>query len=153
MKPSATANLIYAVLISVLATGAGFFAFQNPHSLESASRSSISALSIIFGLSTAVSTLLSAREGRPDSTYGDPSLEKSIKRSFVQGQRQARQRQSWLNTAALLSIISGLIYQVVLSSHTQLIVLQVIATVFAALTSATLLFTLRMPGLMLRIAE
>lgn len=153
MKPSVRANLLYAILVATLSAGAGLFAFNNHCSLEPAARSAISALSIIFGLSTAVSTLLSAREGRPEGSFGDPSVEKSVKRDFETGQRQARHRQAWLNVAALLSIIAGLIYLVLLDSHQATPAPQAAAVIFAVLSSATLLFTLRMPGLMLRIAE
>lgn len=135
-----------AILIFGVCTGA--YAFQFPENIESASRSAIAALSIIFGLSTAVSSLLASHLSAEFSSSNDPDLAAQQKEQARKDDNRTLSRQKALHLTALASIILGIAYLVAVKDSPSALVTKLLAFLFASGAMVSLLSTMFLPSLL-----
>lgn len=134
--------------ILLLGCCVGVYAFFSPANLESASSSAIAALSIIFGLSTAVSALLTSHTGEVSSSSNDPHLAAHQKDQIAKDDDRTLFRQKILHLVTLASIILGLLYLVALKDSPNGLITKILALGFASSATVSLLSTMFLPSLL-----
>lgn len=139
--------LLFGVIIA-LGLLAGGYAYSFPENIEGASRSAISALSIIFGLSTAVSSLLSSHNTLKGASSNDPHLAAQQRAKALKDDNKTLFRQKLLHLLTLGSIIIGIVYLVALEDSQCSVITKLIAFVFACGATISLLSTLFLPSLL-----
>lgn len=140
--------MILFIAVFTLGGCAGLYAYFAPENIEAASRSTISALSIIFGLSTAVSSLLSSHTVLKGSSSNDPHLAAQQKIKALKDDDRTLVRQKWLHLLTLGSIIFGIVYLVAIKDSPCALATRVVAFAFASGASISLLSTLLLPSLL-----
>lgn len=139
--------LLFGVIIA-FGVFAGIYAYSFPENIEGASRSAISALSIIFGLSTAVSSLLSSHNALKGSSSNDPHLAAQQRAKALKDDNKTLFRQKLLHVFTLGSIIIGIVYLVAVKDSQCSVITRIIAFAFASGATISLLSTLFLPSLL-----
>lgn len=134
--------------IALLGGCAGLYAFLSPENIEGASRSAISALSIIFGLSTAVSAMLTSHSNIMASSSNDPHLAAKQKEQALKDDTRTLSRQRALHLVTLSSIILGVVYLVALKDSPCALATRILAFMFAGGATVSLLSTMFLPNLL-----
>ena len=148
MKRSTSLNIIAFILILICASLAALYGFRSPASFENAARTAVSSLSIIFGLTAAMSSLLHVNNKRPGNLSNDPKVAERIGAQLVHDDNRSLLRQGALHITALLSIILGLVYLVALKDAPNSVVTKSITAAFVFGTTVSLLSTLFLPKLL-----
>lgn len=148
MSRSPTHSMLLFGAIIALSGCAGLYAYFSPENIEGASRSAISALSIIFGLSTAVSSLLSSHTGLKGSSSNDPHLATQQKARALKDDDRTLVRQKRLHLLTLGSIILGIVYLVAISDSPCALTTRILAFAFASGATISLLSTMFLPSLL-----
>lgn len=148
MNKDTLVNMGLSLAFVGLSLWVAVFACNNPGIIAPASNAAISALSIIFGLSIAVSALPVHRGDLASRLSNDPAMGKNLARKVENDNVRTLFRQKQLTWLALMSIVSGLVYLVIFKHNPDGGITKIIAAAFSGLTSATLLFTLFLPGLL-----
>lgn len=134
--------------ILLLGVCAGTYAFLSPENIQGASRSAISALSIIFGLSTAVSSMLMSSRNYAASTSKDPHLAKSQDEQAQRDDNRTLTRQKALHLITIATIILGIIYLVAVEAAPCGTATRVFAFLFSCGAIVCLLSTMFLPSLL-----
>lgn len=148
MKKSPLRSMLWFGAIIVLACCTGFYAYFSPRNIENASSSAIAALSIIFGLSTAVSSLLSSQLGLMGKFSNDPHLAERQKEKLLKDDSRTLFRQKMLHILTLVSVISGILYLVAIKDSPCSLITRGLAFTFASSATVSLLSTLFLPNLL-----
>lgn len=148
MTGSPIFRMINFVIILLLGVCAGTYAFYSPENIEGASRSAISALSIIFGLSTAVSSLLTSNKTEDVSSSNDPHLAKLQNEQAQRDDDRTLSRQKALHLITIASIILGIVYLVAVADSPCGIATKLLAFSFAFGATISLLSTMFLPSLL-----
>lgn len=141
-------NLFFFTGVVVCVAVAAIFAYFHPSHIETAGRAAISSLSIIFGLSTAVTSLLAVPVENPADLHNDPHLAKQIQAKIERDNRRTLNRQNAINTLAILSIVFGLVYLTANSYDGCSTATRFTAALFAASSTLCLLSALMLPHLL-----
>lgn len=141
------------VVIILLSCSAGVYAFFLPQNIENASGSAIAALSIIFGLSTAVLTLLAPKMVEPAGLSNDPHQAAKQKDIICQDDDRTLLRQKTLHQITLVSVLLGLIYLVAIEDSPCSLITKTIAFSFSFSATFSLLSTLFLPNLLSSLVE
>lgn len=139
--------LVFGVIFT-LGGCAGLYAYLSPANIEGASRSAISALCIIFGLSTAVSSLLSSHTALKGSSSNDPHLAVQQKSRALKDDDRSLFRQKMLHLLTLGSIILGIVYHVAIMDSPSALATRILASAFASGATISLLSTMFLPSLL-----
>ncbi len=145
-------NLLTVITAVLLSLSTGSFAYFNPTAIEPAASPAISALSVIFGLSIAVSSIALASHNLQPPLGNDPSTNNTKRDRQKADDQRTLTRQKYLTWLALLALILGLIFLVAFKKAPCAILTRIIAATFSFMTSTALMFSLRLPGLLSSIA-
>lgn len=148
MNRSLARPMLLFVGVITLGGCAGLYAYISPENIEGASRSAISALSIIFGLSTAVSSLLSSHTVSKGSSSNDPHLAAQQKAKALKDDDRTLFRQKMLHLLTLGSIILGIVYLVAIKDSPCALTTRILAFAFASGATISLLSTMFLPNLL-----
>ena len=140
-------------VIFCLSCSAGLYAFFSPQNIEGASSSAIAALSIIFGLSTAVLTLLKPQEDKTTGLSNDPFQRAKQIEIIQRDDARTLSRQKTLHQITLASVIFGLIYLVALKDSPNSLITKTIAFSFSFSATFSLLSTMFLPNLLASLVE
>lgn len=151
-SPTVIRMLIFCAII-LLSICAGIYAFLSPQNIEEASRSAISAMSIIFGLSTAVSSMLTSHSSDLSSYSNDPHLAATQKKHAIKDDNMTRARQRALHLAALSSIIMGIAYLVAVKDSPCAFITRILAFMFSIATTISLFSTMLLPDLLMSLVK
>ncbi|MEP3784134.1 hypothetical protein [Ascidiaceihabitans sp.] len=153
MSRQAGFNAAFVLLILIAACGAATYGFRSPASFESAARTAISSLSIIFGLSAAISSLIQSNGSASGQVSNDPVVAKKISGKLVADDNRTLVRQRALHFSTLISVILGLVYLVAVKDAPCAIVTRWITAAFVFGTSVSLLSTLVLPNLLISLVK
>ena len=148
MRRATVINILAVSVILLCAGGVGWYGFVSPNSFEDAARTAVSSLSIIFGLTAAMSSLLHVRQKNAGSLSNDPATAERLGDQLDFDDNRTILRQSILHVAALLTILLGLAYLVVLKDAPHSLVTKVIAAAFGFGTTLSLMSALFLPRLL-----
>lgn len=143
-------TLINVVAFSLILAGAAFaacYGFKSPSSYKDAAGVAVSALSIIFGLTAAISSLLHLKLHSPSSLSNDPENAKKIGKQLGFDDDRTLLRQGALHVTALISIMTGLAYLVAIKEAPCALFTRIVAASFAFGTTISLLSSLFLPRL------
>lgn len=148
MKRATVINIFAFISILLCAGGVGLYGFWSPSSFENAARTAVSSLSIIFGLTAAMSSLLHVNQKKPESLSNDPASAERLGDQLDFDDNRTLLRQSALHIIALLTILLGLAYLVMLKEAPSSMVTKIVAAAFGFGTTLSLLSALFLPRLL-----
>lgn len=134
-------------LILVCSISAGFYAYNSPDNIEGAVRTTVSALSIIFALSTVVSSMLLAYAKTPQTSSNDPNLAELQRAKAIQDDGRTLSRQKALYVISIISIILGIVFLVAFKDSPCGGFTRCVAFAFATCATLSLLCTIFLPSL------
>ena len=123
----------------------GRYAFTAPQNIENASEATITALSIIFGVSSAISSVLTAAAFNSSKISHDPHLSETQKKRLERDDDRTLARQTILNVTAFASIVLGIAYLVSFKADPISLVTKSLAGTFSFGATISLLFALYLP--------
>lgn len=148
MKAGALKNATTSFLFVALAVFAGVFAYSSPGAVEAAASPAISALSVIFGLSIAISTLALSSQGSAAPLTNDPLITRQMQEKISGDNNRTLTRQKSLTWTALAALMLGLVFLASFEKAPYSTPTRLIAALFTTSSSAALLFTLHLPNLL-----
>ena len=104
-------------------------------------------MSIIFGLSAAVSSLLIAGQLQPKQISNDPHVAQRLSERSNKDDLTTLSRLKYLQSLTLLSVLVGLFYQVTLQDGRAELLCSISAAAFAWSAVFCLLYSLALPAL------
>lgn len=141
-------RFLLCCIIVLLGLSAGTYAYSFPQSIKDASRPAITALSIIFGLSTAISSVVGATLSDKHTSSNDPALAASQRIKARTDDNRTLSRLTILYQITLLTIITGIIYLVASDDSNCSQSTRILAFLFAAGMTVSLFSALFLPGLL-----
>lgn len=153
MSRQAGSNAAFVLLILIAASGAATYGFRSPTSFEAAARTAISSLSIIFGLSAAISSLIQSNASSSGAISNDPVVARRVTDKMVSDDHRTLRRQRLLHYATLISVILGLVYLVAIKDAPCATITRWITAAFVFGTSISLLSTLVLPNLLISLVK
>lgn len=141
-------NLFLTLMIGAAALGAAVYAFNYPTVIEPAANAAIASLSIVFGLSTAISSLASMNPSELSYLSRDQSVKGMQIATIIRDNQRTISRQKALNWSALTSVCLGLVYLVSVYVCVECLLAKIVAAAFTGLSFATLLFAFFLPALL-----
>lgn len=141
-------NMVAFIAILLLGILAGAYSFNFPENIEGAARSAIAALSIIFGLSTAISSLLTSYSTDVSSYSNDPHLAARQKEKAEDDDGRTLSRQMVLYLVTISSIVLGIVFLVAVKDAPHSMITKVIASLFSGGVTVSLLSTMFLPSLL-----
>lgn len=141
-------NTLFFAVVATLACASAVYAYFHPDHIAVASQTAISALSIIFGLSTAITSILVTPNQTAAGLPSDPDLAKRILSRVAHDNDKTLKRQTYLNSAAIVAVIVGLIYLVAHSAQCTGQVTRLAAALFAFMSTVCLSYALLLPRLL-----
>lgn len=147
MKRGTLINVVAFSLMLVGAAFAAWYGFQSPSSYKDAAGVAVSSLSIIFGLTAAISSLLHVKLQSPSSLSNDPENAKKMGEHLSFDDDRTLLRQGALHVTALVSIMTGLAYLVAIKEAPCALFTRIVTAGFAFGTTISLLSTLFLPRL------
>jgi hypothetical protein len=147
MNVGVALNLGRFVAVLACSMAAAVYGLFNPDAVMPAATNAIAALSIIFGLSAAVSSLLIAGQVSPRQISNDPTVAKRVSDRLKRHDHRTIDRLKYMQTGALVAVVLGIAYQVAATDARSPSVTSVLAAGFAFAATFSLLFATALPSL------
>ena len=153
MSRNALFNAVCFLSITGIGFGAGAYGYSSPCSFQTSAQTAVSSLSIIFGLSVAISSLLHINAGAAGRTSNDPATSASIDHKLASDDDRTLRRLMFLHVITLCSILLGLVYLVAIHDAPSAIITKAVTSAFVFCTAFTLLSTLFLPSLLVQMVK
>lgn len=141
-------NFALSAIIVVTAGAAAVFAFQMPAKIEPATNAMITSLSIIFGLSVAITSMAIPASTASKKLSNDPIVAKRQADKRQNDDKRTLTRQKLLTWAALAAVLLGIMFLVAFETSPCATITRLIAAAFTSTAACALLFTLFLPNLL-----
>lgn len=146
-------NALLFLIIGAVALAAAYYGYLSPGSFETAARTAVSSLSIIFGLSAAISSLVHINGNASLRVSSDPATSARIDEKLTSDDDRTLCRLRLLHLVTLVSIMFGLVYLVAVNDAPCAIFTKLITGAFVFGTSVALMSTLFLPSLLIAMVK
>jgi hypothetical protein len=139
-------NFLLSLLILIVAVSCAIWGYANPDSIQRVAAYAISALTIVFALSTLVPTLLFSFLGQVEH-HNEPSLVAQQISTARNDDKRTISRLRWLNFITLLTVIVGLMFIASWDDECFHLFSRILAGIFSGGSVVVFLFSLFLPSL------
>ena len=142
-------NVILVALIAAASLWGMCQGYLNPLTSKRIASEVIASLSIIFGLSAAVTAIVGAKGVTTSGVTNDPALQDAVRARVERDNERVLWRLKWLHYLTLVTIILGIFFLAIYDEATVTSLPKLVSSVFVFCTIVALLFSLLLPKLLM----